>query len=179
MGMLALLCGSVFALAYLLGLATAPLIIWYQYTHPKGVHMLKFRLENIKARAIKRGWSAEKTKATIEKVEKRVEKRDSVLSSAVGLLSSGLVSAVPAAGLVGAAIHAVAPNLPVLKEFTAEAALVIGADKKAGLSLFQIAIRDIVPVWREIQEGDWKGALEGLGAAVAGAVAIATLIGAI
>lgn len=131
-------------------------------------------------KAKRKEWTASELAEAKDRREKRLKKAGGVIGSIVGVPAKAVLSAVPGGNLVGSLLDKVVPEkLPVLKEITNEAALAIDADHADGLTIKQIVIRDLVPLWRDIQDGNYKGAAIGLATAIGGILAILRIVGVI
>lgn len=131
-------------------------------------------------KAKRKEWTATELAEAKNLREKRLAKAKGIVGTVVGVPAKAVLSAVPGGNLVCSLLDKVVPaKLPVLKEITNEAALAIEADHAKGLTIKAIIIRDMVPLWRDIQDGNYKGAVIGLVAAGGGILAILRIIGVI
>jgi len=135
----------------------------------------QWRKDRLTRIAEKRNWSPAKLDAVAEKIEKRQANIKVILPAIAG----AVVSAAPGGAVIGNVISKipVVRKLPVLQDIAQDGALVMAADKAAGYTGIQALVRDVIPLWREIEEGDWRGALKAAPVAIGGIVGALVLLG--
>lgn len=128
--------------------------------------MRERRLERLRERAIRKPNPRKWLDAKIERIEQRQERLRGIAAITIPV-ADAIISVLPGGAIIGNALSRViggrlASKLPVLGDFVAEGASIVDAERKAGLNWPKIALRDFVPLAREIDDGDIDGIVFGL-----------------
>lgn len=129
--------------------------------------MRKRRLERLRERAAKKQNPNKWLDAKVEMIEQRQERLKKTGARAIVPLVNAIISVVPGGAIIGDLLSRfISPNLaaklPFLGDFVIEGRLIVDSEQKAGFNWLKIALRDIVPLVRELEEGDTLGAAFGL-----------------